>query len=79
MKRFFVLLASLSAALVLAAPASAVPPPGSCGVGGAVSQATRALGGIGRVAHELGFANVGNEVIQPFHAGIKATCKGPNP
>ena len=76
MKRFIVLLASLSAALVLAAPASAAPPPGSCGVGATVSAATRALGGIGRAAHELGFGNVGNEVIQPFHATIKATCTG---
>ena len=77
MKGFFVLLASLSAALVLVAPASAVPPPGSCGVGAAVSEATQSVGGLGKFFKAIG-VNPG-AAIQAFHATIKATCTGPNP
>ena len=66
---------------VSASPAFAVGknPPTSCGVGNAVSAATQQLGGIGKAAHELGFPNVGNAVIQPFHQGVKAVCNAPAP
>jgi hypothetical protein len=71
-------LAAVLAALTLAAPAFAAGknPPESCGAGSAVSEVTQLVGGLGKFAHDLGFANVGNQVIQVFHGVVQATCHG---
>ena len=49
-------------------------PATSCGVGIASSTEAHLLGGLGKFFHELGFANLGNEVIQPYHETVKETC-----
>src|SRR3954462_11364342 len=73
------LVAAMIAVAALPAFAEGKNPPTSCGVGNAVSEATHeikeaGLGGLGKAAHTLDFGNVGNEVIQPFHEDVKATC-----
>ena len=77
MKRLACAVAAVLTSLSFAAPALArgSGSAGSCGIGVAVSATTRSLGGIGRAAHQLGFRNVGNALLQPFvHAPVKATC-----
>ena len=63
-----------SAVAVSPAFATGKNPATSCGVGSAVSGQTHETGGLGKFFHELGFGNVGNEVIQPFHEGVKEVC-----
>lgn len=69
MKRLTIAAATVIVSLVAAAPSLAAGknPPSSCGVGNVVSLTTQESGGIGKLAHEEGFGNVGNELIQPYH------------
>jgi hypothetical protein len=77
MRRYVTLaLASASIFAMTAGDADAAGknPPTSCGMGQVVSEASQELGGLGKYFHELGYENLGNEVIQPFHAFVKDEC-----
>jgi hypothetical protein len=66
------------AAMMVASAMPAFAAPGGngngCGVGFAVAPAAQSSGGIGNLKKSLGLDNAGNELIQPFHEGVKEVC-----
>jgi hypothetical protein len=77
MRRFLTLaLASTTIFAMTAGDAAAAGKnsPSSCGMGAIVSGASLELNGLGKYFHELGYKNVGNGVIQPYHEFVKEDC-----